>query len=240
MIGLYLLTHPYKGPAVEKLAGLFILHTLKVLCTAGFKPHTFFIMARYIIFHKPFQVLSQFSAEGEKLTLAAYFPHLPKDIYPVGRLDYDSEGMLLLTDDKSLTHQLLTPSFSHQRTYWAQVEGSITDDALKQLGNGVTISVDGKQYKTRPAIATAFENEPDVSERNPPIRYRKNIPTSWISLTLTEGKNRQVRKMTAAVGFPTLRLIRFSIGSINISDVKPGEYKEITAVMKQQLFTSLK
>ncbi|MGN6477483.1 MAG: pseudouridine synthase, partial [Flavipsychrobacter sp.] len=149
------------------------------------------MMLQYYIFYKPYEVLSQFSPEGDKKTLAHYLSHLAKDIYPVGRLDYDSEGLLLLTNDKSLTHQLLEPSFAHQRTYYVQVEGNITDDAVTQLSKGVIININGKQHKTKPAIAKRIE-EPSLPERNPPIRYRKNIPTSWISLTLTEGKNRQV------------------------------------------------
>lgn len=193
-------------------------------------------MYQYYIFYKPFQVLCQFSAEGEKLTLATYLQHVDKDIYPIGRLDYDSEGLIVLTNDKELTHRLLEPSFNHQRTYWVQVEGSITQDAIAQLQKGVMINVNGKPYKTKPAIATIFENEPNVPERNPPIRYRKNIPTSWISLTLTEGKNRQVRKMTAAVGFPTLRLIRYSIGNVTIEGLQPGENKSMSANVKEQLY----
>lgn len=194
-------------------------------------------MQRYFIFYKPFQVLSQFSAEGEKKTLADYFTDIPKDIYPVGRLDYDSEGMLLLTNDKSLTNQLLNPTFAHQRTYWIQVEGAISQQAIQQLCKGVEININGKLYKTKSAVATVFKEAPTVPDRNPPIRYRKDIPTSWISLTLTEGKNRQVRKMTASVGFPTLRLIRYSIGHVNIEGMEPGTFKETDASLKELLFT---
>lgn len=193
-------------------------------------------MLRYIIFYKPFQVLSQFSKEGEKKTLADFFHDFPKDVYPVGRLDYDSEGLLLLTNDKQLTYRLLEPKFKHSRTYWVQVEGLITEDAVAQLEKGVVINVNGKQYKTAPASATIFSEGPKVPERNPPIRYRKEIPTSWISLTLTEGKNRQVRKMTAAVGFPTLRLIRYSIGGITIEGLDVSEYRTIDAGTAKKLF----
>ncbi|MCW3122434.1 MAG: pseudouridine synthase [Flavipsychrobacter sp.] len=182
-------------------------------------------MPKYYIFHKPFQVLTQFSAEGDKRTLSDFFRQIPKNIYPVGRLDYDSEGLLLLTDDKPLTHQLLDPSFAHPRTYWVQVEGEITNEAISQLESGVTITVDGKHYRTKKAKAQIFKEQPDVAERNPPVRFRKSIPTSWISLTLTEGKNRQVRKMTAATGFPTLRLIRYSIGNVTLDGLAPGEHK---------------
>lgn len=183
-------------------------------------------MFQYIIFYKPYQVLSQFSPEGDKKTLKDYFPQLQRDIYPVGRLDFDSEGLLLLTNDKALNHQLLDPAYAHKRTYWVQIDGAITEEALNNLQRGVIIQVDGKPYKTKPAAVQLFEQQPNVPERNPPIRYRKNIPTSWISLTLTEGKNRQVRRMTAAVGFPTLRLIRYSIGKLTIDTVQPGMYKE--------------
>jgi 23S rRNA pseudouridine2457 synthase len=194
-------------------------------------------MFSYFIFYKPYQVLCQFSAEGEKKTLAEYFPGISKNIYPVGRLDYDSEGLLLLTDDKQLTYQLLEPKFAHKRTYLVQVDGAITNEAVAQLQSGVNINVDGKQYKTMPAIATILSEIPDVPERVPPIRYRKDIPTSWISLTLTEGKNRQVRKMTAAVGFPTLRLIRYSIGEVNIAGYTPGMYHATGEDIRQQLLS---
>jgi 23S rRNA pseudouridine2457 synthase len=182
-------------------------------------------MPHYYIFHKPFQVLSQFSAEGEKKTLADYFTGISKNIYPVGRLDFDSEGLLILTDDKPFTHKLLDPSFAHPRTYWVQVEGAITDDAIARLQNGVEITIGGKKHKTKKAAAQILTAPPDVGERNPPIRFRKNIPTSWIALTLTEGKNRQVRRMCAAVGFPTLRLVRCAIGSITLAGIEPGNYQ---------------
>ncbi|HEY1030840.1 MAG TPA: pseudouridine synthase [Flavipsychrobacter sp.] len=191
-------------------------------------------MLRYYIFYKPYEVLSQFSAEGDKKTLAHYLSSLSKDIYPVGRLDYDSEGLLLLTNDKALTHQLLEPKFAHRRTYYVQVDGNITNEAIAQLSNGVTINVNGKLYNTKPAIAKKID-EPVLPERNPPIRYRKNIPTSWLSLTLTEGKNRQVRKMTAAVGFPTLRLVRYSIGMQTIDGMEAGQYKEVGNDIKKLL-----
>lgn len=176
----------------------------------------------YYLIYKPFQVMSQFSPIEGKQTLADYFD-VPKDVYPVGRLDYDSEGLLLLTNDKALNHQLLNPAFKHEREYWVQVEGDITDKALQLLAKRVNISIDGKTHKTLPASAWKFLSEPDVAERNPPIRFRKNIPTSWISLGLKEGKNRQVRKMTAAVGFPTLRLIRYRIEKLTIEGLLPGE-----------------
>lgn len=184
-------------------------------------------MLRYFLFYKPYQVLTQFSAEGEKKTLAHYFKNIPKDIYPVGRLDYDSEGLLLLTNDKKLTQYLLEPRHKHERTYYVQVEGLLDEIALQKLAKGVTINVDGKLYKTIPAKAVILSSEPNLPERHPPIRFRKNIPTTWISLTLTEGKNRQVRKMTAAVGFPTLRLVRYSIGNITIDGWSEAHIAEV-------------
>lgn len=179
---------------------------------------------QYFVFYKPYRVLTQFSPEGDKQTLADYLKDIPKDVYPVGRLDYESEGLLILTNDKDLNHKLTEPKFAHERTYLVQVDGDITNEALQQLQNGVSIKVNGKPYNTRPAIAERLVEEPNVPERNPPIRYRANIPATWIALTLKEGKNRQVRKMTAAVGFPTLRLIRFSIDKLTMDDLQPGDY----------------
>jgi len=191
-------------------------------------------MFSYYIFHKPYQVLSQFSREGDKQTLAHFFKGLPKNVYPVGRLDYDSEGLLLLTDDKALTHQLLDPMHGHTRTYLVQVEGSITDEAIKKLSGGVDIRLDGKQYHTKKAGAEIVD-EPAVHDRNPPVRFRRHIPTSWIQLTLTEGKNRQVRRMTAAVGFPTLRLIRYAIGAVTLGAIPPGSYSALQESSKHLL-----
>jgi 23S rRNA pseudouridine2457 synthase len=193
-------------------------------------------MNRYFIIYKPYQVLSQFSESGDKKILKDFFK-VPADVYPVGRLDFDSEGLLLLTNDKKLNHRLLNPGFAHERTYWVQVDGNMSQQAIDQLQLGVIINVDGKNYHTKKCTAALFANDPSVPERTPPIRFRKNIPAPWIALTLTEGKNRQVRKMTAAVGYPTLRLIRYSIGSINIDGLMPGEMKEIGGkVVYQKLF----
>lgn len=190
----------------------------------------------YYLFYKPFKVMSQFSAEGDKETLANFFPDIRKDVYPVGRLDYDSEGLLLLTNDKQLNHRLLNPVFVHARTYWAQVEGIPTPEAIKKLQQGTVINIDGKPYQTKPAKAEWMTVVPEVPERNPPIRYRKEIPTSWLSLTLTEGKNRQVRKMTASVNLPTLRLIRHSIGRITIDNMQPGTIIKADERIKEDLF----
>jgi len=170
-------------------------------------------------------MLTQFS--GEEFTLAA-LGDFPKEVYPVGRLDKDSEGLLLLTDDKALNHQLLNPRFGHQRTYYVQVEGIPTSEALAQLQQGVTIQVDGMSYRTKPALVKLVDPAPILPERNPPIRYRASIPDCWLALTLIEGENRQVRKMTAAVGFPTLRLVRFSMEKITLDGMDAGDVRELS------------
>lgn len=176
----------------------------------------------YYIVYKPFNVLCQFSKDDSlKKTLADYFT-VEKNVYPVGRLDYDSEGLLLLTNDKTINQKLLHPSQKHTKEYWVQVEGQTNQIALGQLQKGVTISVNNKPYQTLPCQVESMR-EPILPQRNPPIRFRKNIPTSWIKLTITEGKNRQVRKMTAAVGLPTLRLVRFSLQQLNLGNMQPGD-----------------
>jgi 23S rRNA pseudouridine2457 synthase len=184
-------------------------------------------MTRYFLVYKPYRVLSQFTSTDGKECLKDYFK-LPKSVYSVGRLDYDSEGLLILTNDKALNTKLLHPAYKHSRSYLVQVDGSITHEAVHQLEKGVTINIDGKLYHTLPAKARIVEEPGWLPERNPPIRTRKSVPTSWIELTLTEGKNRQVRKMTAAVGFPTLRLIRIAIEGIELGNLKPGDIKEIS------------
>lgn len=180
---------------------------------------------RYFAICKPFNMLSQFSREGDHATLADLPFDFPQDVYPVGRLDADSEGLLLLTNDKHLNHALLDPSRKHPRTYYAQVEGSISAEAIEHLKKGVNISINGKQHRTLPAMAKALEVV-HLFDRHPPIRFRKNVPDSWLSLTLTEGKNRQVRRMTAAVGFPTLRLVRMSIEQLELGSMLPGDVRE--------------
>ena len=192
-------------------------------------------MLRYFIFYKPFQVLTQFSHELGKKTLKDFFS-VSRDVYPVGRLDYDSEGLLLLTNDKTLNHRLLNPLSHYEKEYWVQVEGVITGTKLAQLEAGVIITVNGKSYLTKNCKAELFLNSPAVSERIPPIRFRKNIPTSWIRLTLTEGKNRQVRKMTAAVGNPTLRLIRTRLGNLSFEGLAPGATRELS---REEAFSKL-
>ena len=182
---------------------------------------------QYYLLYKPFQVLSQFTSTDGKLCLKDII-EVEKDVYPVGRLDYDSEGLLLLTNDTKINHQLLHPSFEHKRTYWVQVDGAITKEAIQQLAKGVPISVDGKVYQTKPANLRILPDTIDVPDRNPPIRYRKSIPTSWAAIQLTEGKNRQVRKMFASVGFPVLRLIRAEMGKFTIEKMHPGDLIYLT------------
>ena len=180
----------------------------------------------YFVVYKPYEVLTRFGKEGDKAVLSDFFS-VPKDVYPVGRLDYDSEGLLILTNDKSLNHRLLSPQFGHEREYWVQVDGAITNEAIRRLHEGVEINVDGKPYRTRGCDAAIFTEPPFVPERNPPIRFRKHIPAPWIRLILREGKNRQVRKMTAAVGFPTLRLIRYRIEKLDVEGMQPGDLVEL-------------
>ncbi|BAY13513.1 rRNA large subunit pseudouridine synthase E [Calothrix sp. NIES-2098] len=178
---------------------------------------------RYIIFHKPYGVLSQFTQETPKhRTLKDYIP-VP-DVYPVGRLDWDSEGLLLLTNNGQLQHRLANPRFGHERTYWAQVERIPDAEAINKLQTGIKI----QDYRTRPAKVRLLLEEPSVGDRNPPIRFRKNVPTAWLEITLTEGKNRQVRRMTAAVGFPTLRLVRVSIAHLQLHNLQPGQWRDLT------------
>ena len=184
---------------------------------------------RYFIIHKPCGMLSQFTPESGHAVLGDLL-EFPTDVYPVGRLDHDSEGLLLLTNDKKINGLLLDPLKKHNRTYWVQVEGQVTREALLQLEQGVQISIDGKKHQTMPAKAKLIDPAPAVAERNPPIRFRKNIPTSWIELTLHEGKNRQVRRMTAATGFPTLRMIRVKMENLLLDDLKVGEVEEVERV----------
>ena len=172
-----------------------------------------------ILFNKPFGVLSQFTPEAGHRALDEFC--FPAGVYAAGRLDHDSEGALLLTDEGQLVKKLLDPKFEHPRTYLAQVDGQITQEAVAQLIKGVTI----KGYRTKPCKAQIVDAPDNLWDRVPPIRYRANIPTSWVQLTLIEGKNRQVRHMTAAVGFPTLRLIRVKIGNIALGNLQPGEWR---------------
>ncbi len=183
-----------------------------------------------LLLNKPFQVLSQFTTDDDKDTLSNYISQ--PGVYAAGRLDYDSEGLLLLTDNGALQHLIASPAFKMPKTYWAQVEGAITQEAIDALRRGVEL----KDGITKPAQCQAID-APDVWPRTPPIRERANIPTSWIQLQITEGKNRQVRRMTAKVGFPTLRLIRAAIGPYSIEGLAPGETQEsqITDSLLQQV-----
>ena len=182
---------------------------------------------RYLLFNKPYGVLTQFtdsapnSGRGPRETLKSYID-IP-NVYPVGRLDLDSEGLLLLTDDGPLAARLIHPQYGHERTYWAQVEGIPTDTALRHLCGGVRI----KGYQTRPAQVRLI-SAPALPERSVPIRYRQSIPTRWLELKLTEGKNRQVRRMTAAVGFPTLRLVRVNIAFLTLEGLEPGQWRDLS------------
>lgn len=181
---------------------------------------------KYYIFNKPYRVISQFSESGDKQTLSD-FMKIDKNVYPVGRLDYDSEGLLVLTNDNYLKSSLSNPRNKHLRTYLVQVEGDISAEALQKLKEGVEINIDGKIYLTKKCLAEKLSNVPEISERVPPVRFRAAIPTSFIEIKLTEGKNRQVRKMTASVGFPTLRLIRTAIEDLTLKGLLTGEVREI-------------
>lgn len=180
---------------------------------------------RYILFNKPYGVLSQFTdSSGEKRrTLKDYIS--VTGVYPVGRLDWDSEGLMLLTDNGQLQHRLSHPQFGHSRTYWVQVERIPDQNAINQLQIGVMVG----DRVTRPAIVKLLMEEPSLPEREVPIRFRKNIPTAWLEITLTEGRNRQVRRMTAKVGFPTLRLVRVAIDRLNLHNLQLGQYRNLTA-----------
>lgn len=174
-----------------------------------------------ILFNKPFDVLCQFTDSQERTTLADYIKQ--KNVYAAGRLDRDSEGLVVLTDDGKLQHRITDPKNKTAKTYWVQVEGEISDQAIAQLGQGVKL----KDGMTRPAKASIISEPDGLWPRVPPIRERKQIPTSWIELTISEGRNRQVRRMTAATGFPTLRLIRYSVGNWTIDNIDNGDYLEI-------------
>ena len=181
-----------------------------------------------IIFYKPHNVLTQFTGEAGDRTLKEFI-NIPF-IYAVGRLDRDSEGLVLLTNDGVLQHRLSHPKFDKDKTYWVQVEGIPTEEALTQLRRGIQI----QDYVTKPCKVKLIP-DPDVPPRDPPVRYRKEIPSSWIEITITEGKNRQVRRMTAAIGYPTLRLIRIAIGPLRVDGLAPGQWRQLTALEAARL-----
>lgn len=175
--------------------------------------------ARHVLFHKPYGVITQFSPSADHPTLARF--GLPAGVYPAGRLDHDSEGLLFLTDDGSLARRLTDPRRGHPRTYWVQVERVPDQEALTKLARGVTLN-DGR---TMPCKVRRLEPEPELPPRAPPIRARRTVPTAWLEMTLTEGRNRQVRRMTAAAGHPTLRLVRCAIGQLRIEGLPPGKWR---------------
>ena len=177
-------------------------------------------MATVILLNKPFNVLCQFTDDQGRPTLADYIS--TKKVYPAGRLDFDSEGLVVLTNDGSLQHRISHPSAKLSKTYWAQVEGAIEDSDLEPLRKGINL----KDGRCLPAKASVI-SPPDIWPRTPPVRERKQIPTSWINLTLSEGRNRQVRRMTAAIGYPTLRLIRVKVGEWSIENLAPGQSKQV-------------
>lgn len=190
-------------------------------------------MAQIVLFNKPFNVLTQFRSDDERTTLA-HFIH-DKSLRVAGRLDYDSEGLLLLTDDGIINSTIADPKFKHYKTYWAQVEGCPNESALQQLRQGVTL----KDGPTRPAKVKIIEEPETLWERNPPIRFRASIPTTWLEIQISEGRNRQVRRMTAAIGFPTLRLIRSQIADFSLQNLQPGESKVLKDSDYPDLFSSL-
>ena len=176
-----------------------------------------------IAFHKPYGVLSQFTGDGSPNRPLAEFG-FPKNVYPIGRLDADSEGLLLLSDEPHWNEKLLHPRHAHEREYWAQVEKIPTPESLLQLTKGLVI----QDRKTLPCRAWRLEPQPQISPRVPPIRFRKSVPDCWIGLELVEGKNRQVRRMTAAIGHPTLRLLRVRIGNFWLAGLPPGQWRELS------------
>ena len=184
-----------------------------------------------IAFHKPYGVLSQFTPDGSPNRTLSEFGFPPR-VYPLGRLDADSEGLLLLSDEAGLNSRLLDPEAGHQRTYWVQVERIPEDPALRSLENGLLI----QGHRTRPARAWKLDPQPEMPPRNPPIRFRKSVPDCWIAIELIEGKNRQVRRMTAAVGHPTLRLVRVRIGNFELGPLPAGQWREISIDERRQIF----
>lgn len=177
---------------------------------------------QYIAFFKPYGILSQFTSDKPEETLSHF--NLPKEVYPSGRLDKDSEGLLILSNDGSFIDQLLNPKFDKEKIYWVQVENIPSDESLDKLRRG---GIEIQDYKTRPAKVKILDPQPDFPERDPPVRFRKTIPTCWLEIIISEGKNRQVRRMTASINHPTLRLVRMQVGKYKLGQLKPGEWCEI-------------
>jgi 23S rRNA pseudouridine2457 synthase len=206
------------------------MFALEVLSRVAFSRFPTMHPLRHVLFWKPYGVLSQFTDQQGRPTLKDYIP-VP-DVYPVGRLDQDSEGLLLLTADGRLKHRLLHPRYGHCRTYWAQVERIPSEDALQQLAQGVVIA---GGYRTRPARVRRID-PPPLPPRPVPIRYRKTVPTCWLEISLREGKNRQVRRMTAAIGHPTLRLVRVAFGPLRLEGLSPGQWRPLTPAEEAALY----
>ncbi|MCC6231768.1 MAG: pseudouridine synthase [Verrucomicrobiales bacterium] len=188
-----------------------------------------------VAFHKPWGVLSQFTPDGSPHRPLADFP-LPPHVYPLGRLDADSEGLLLLSDDPAWNARLLHPTRAHPREYWVQVENLATPEALQRLAAGLTI----QGQRTLPCRAWLLDPPPNLPPRTPPIRVRRSIPDCWIALELIEGRNRQVRRMTAAVGLPTLRLLRVRIGAFELGSLPPGSAHVLTAAEERAVLQPLR
>ena len=184
-----------------------------------------------LAFHKPYGVLSQFTPDGSPNEPLANFS-LPKSVYPIGRLDADSEGLLLFSDEPGLNQRLLHPRHAHEREYWAQVERVPAAEALRRLRQGLVI----QSRKALPCQARILDPQPELPARQPPIRFRKTVPTCWIALNLIEGKNRQVRHLTAAIGHPTLRLIRVRIGQFMLGELPAGHWKELSEEERKRVF----
>ena len=193
----------------------------------------------YYIVYKPFGMISQFTPEGNKAALGSLFK-FPLDCYPVGSLETESEGLLLLTNDKKINHKFLNPTVEHKRTYFVQVDGEISDGAIQKLIAGVEVKIEGKIFKTTKSVVKKME-EPSLPPRNPPVRFRKTVPTSWISITLSDQKNKQVRQMMAAVGFPALRIVRVKMGNLELKAMLPGDVVELKSTeVFEKLFYEIK
>jgi 23S rRNA pseudouridine2457 synthase len=186
-----------------------------------------------LAFHKPYGVVSQFTPDGSRHRALGEFGFPPR-VYPLGRLDAESEGLLLLSDEPELNAQLLHPTHGHRRVYWAQVERIPSAEAFARLERGLLIG----EHRTLPCQARLLDPQPSLAPRNPPIRFRKNVPDVWIALELVEGKNHQVRRMTAAIGHPTLRLVRVQIGELELGDLAPGKWRELSGAERAQVLVS--